>query len=277
MSRRAADDPVATRNSEGEVIGMRLRERSTADGVVAQLFDVDVDGNRVPGVLWLPDGVAGPLPLVLMGHGGTQHKTVATMVSRARRYAGKLGLAVAAIDAPDHGDRVTPEQAQTYAEQLRARIAGGGRFTPELARRMAERAHQAVREWQVTLDALQELDIIGTAGPVGYWGLSMGTAIGVPLVAAEPRITAAVLGLGGLQPENEALGKAAEAIKIPVEFVLQWDDEVVARDTGFTLFGALGTRDKTLHVNPGRHVEVPHAERDSWERFFTRHLRTPTP
>ncbi|WP_205315761.1 hypothetical protein [Nonomuraea lactucae] len=29
-------------------------------------------------------------------------------------------------------------------------------------------------------------------GPVGFWGVSLGSAIGVPLVAAEPRITAAL-------------------------------------------------------------------------------------
>ncbi|MFD5063081.1 TerD family protein [Streptomyces sp. NPDC058394] len=49
------------------------------------------------------------------------------------------------------------------------------------------------------MDALQELPVIGTDGPVGYVGIGMGTAIGVPLVAAEPRITAAsaVLFAGG--------------------------------------------------------------------------------
>ena len=32
----------------------------------------------------------------------------------------------------------------------------------------------------------------------GYWGVSMGTLIGLPFVASEPRISAAVLGLAGL-------------------------------------------------------------------------------
>jgi hypothetical protein len=55
----------------------------------------------------------------------------------------------------------------------------------------AHLADLAVPKWQATLDALQELPEIGATGPVGYFGLNMGTAIGVPLVAIEPRITAA--------------------------------------------------------------------------------------
>lgn len=55
-------------------------------------------------------------------------------------------------------------------------------------------ARIAVPEYLATLDALQELPEIGTDGPVGYWGIHMGTAIGVPFVAVEPRITAAVFG-----------------------------------------------------------------------------------
>jgi dienelactone hydrolase len=46
------------------------------------------------------------------------------------------------------------------------------------------------------LDAVQELGHVG-AGPVGYWGVSLGCGLGVPFVAAEPRVRAAVLGLGG--------------------------------------------------------------------------------
>jgi hypothetical protein len=52
----------------------------------------------------------------------------------------------------------------------------------------AHLAERAVPEWQATLDALQELPEIGAEGPAGYFGLNMGTAIGVPLTAIEPRI-----------------------------------------------------------------------------------------
>jgi hypothetical protein len=82
---------------------------------------------------------------------------------------------------------------------------------------------------------------------VGYWGVSMGTTIGVPLAAAEPRIAAAVLGLMG----GDALAEPAALVTVPVQFLVQWDDELVARETALALFDALGSAEKTLHANPG--------------------------
>ena len=65
---------------------------------------------------------------------------------------------------------------------------------PIVVRYNAYLAELAMPEWRATLDALQELPEIGADGPVGYWGTNMGTAIGLPWVASEPRITAAVFG-----------------------------------------------------------------------------------
>jgi pimeloyl-ACP methyl ester carboxylesterase len=252
--------------------GMRWTAENTENGVVTRDFELDVAGERVPGVLWTPAEVAGTVPLVLMGHGGSQHKRTDTLVARARRYASKLGFAVASVDAPGHGDRVTPEEAERFSAAVRQRIAAGERIGGEALQLMATRARQSVPEWRATLDALQDLDEIGTAGPVGYWGVSMGTAIGVPLLAAEPRISAAVLGLAGLHEGNTEFAEAAARITIPVEFTFQWDDELVERDAGIALFDKLGSKQKTIHVNPGGHLGIPMFERDSWERFFTRHL-----
>ncbi len=251
---------------------MRITGESTADGVTESLFELEVAGERVPGVLWAPADATGPRPLVLMGHGGSQHKKVDTLVARGRRYARKLGFAAAAIDAPGHGERVSPEEAQRFAESIRRRIAerrlGGGE---PVADRSA-RAARAVPEWRATLDALQKLDVVGAGGPVGYWGVSMGTALGIPFVAGEPRITAAVFGLSGLHPGTDALAEAAARITIPIEFALQSDDEIVSREAGLALFDAFGSAEKALHLNPGGHLGIPLFERASWERFFQRHL-----
>lgn len=96
-------------------------------------------------------------------------------------------------------------------------------------------ARIAVPEYLATLDALQELPGIGTDGPVGYWGIHMGTVIGVPFVAVEPRITAAVFG----RHWPDALAEKAKRITVPIEFALQADDEHISREEGLALFDAL--------------------------------------
>ncbi|MGH3195835.1 MAG: hypothetical protein ACRDNT_07855 [Streptosporangiaceae bacterium] len=68
------------------------------------------------------------------------------------------------------------------------------------------------------------------------------------------------------------MAEAATQVTVPVEFLLQWDDELVPRDSGLALFDALGSREKTLHANSGRHTVVPRFEVESAERFLLRHL-----
>ena len=243
---------------------MRLIAESWAGGVTERLFTVD----DVPGVVWAPTEAVGPRPLVLLGHGGGGHKTAPPMVARARRYVTGNGFAVAAIDAPGWGGRPIPAEYEPFNAEIEELTAAGKPLGEAFARRGVVAAELAIPEWKATIDALTELDWIGADGPVGYWGLSLGSAIGVPLVAAEPRITAAVLGLMG----HETLAEAAARITVPVEFVLQWDDELVPRDSGLSLFDAIGSAEKTLHANPGRHMDVPMFEVDSSELFFARHL-----
>lgn len=248
------------------------RER-TEDSVTERLFDLTVAGERVPAVIWAPEGASGARPLVLMGHGGSQHKKIGALAARARGYARRLGYAVLAIDAPGHGDRITREEAARLAAEVGARVrgeAGSGSFN--LMKTMAERTARAVPEWKAALDAVQALPFVGRHERVGYWGVSMGTAIGVPFVAAEPRIKCAVFGLAGLRPNMEAFAEAAARITIPVEFVFQWEDAVAPRDYGTALFNAFASKEKTMHINPGAHVEIPQFEGDSWERFFVRHI-----
>ncbi|MFJ3188018.1 dienelactone hydrolase family protein [Streptomyces halstedii] len=242
---------------------MRFTSETSSDGVTEQLFTLD----GLPGALWTPDGATGTRPLVLMGHGGGQHKRAPDVLARARRFVTACGYAVAAVDVPGHGDRPKDERYDRLATRNRARVAAGKERAPLVARFQALVARQTVPEWRTVLDALQELDLVGP-GPVGYWGVSLGCGLGVPFVAAEPRVRAAVLGLGG------ALGRAGAAarITVPVEFLVQWDDERVPRGHGLALFDALGSTDKTLHANPGAHGEVPPFELDSAVRFFERHL-----
>ena len=253
---------------------MFTRERSF-EGVTERLFDVTVAGERVPAVIWAPEAARGPRPLVLMGHGGSQHKKITSLAQRARHYAGRLGYAVLAIDAPGHGDRISRQEAAEQMRLVGARVRGEAApagFTPERLKQMAARTRQAVPEWKAALEASRAFDVVGGERPVGYWGVSMGTAIGVPFVASEPRIAAAVFGLAGLRDGQAAFLAAARAITVPVEFVFQWEDAVAPREAGIALFEAFGSAQKTLHANPGGHMGIPDFEGASWERFFVRHL-----
>jgi pimeloyl-ACP methyl ester carboxylesterase len=253
---------------------MPFTDERTQDGVTRRSFSVTVAGESVPAVIWTPAGAAGPRPLVLMGHGGSQHKKTPGIRARAANYARRYGWATLAIDAPGHGDRIGREAAEALGRETMARVTGqvASSWTPERLQLMARRTASAVPEWNAALDAAVGFDFVGAGGPVGYWGVSMGTAIGVPFVAQQPRITAAVFGLAGLRPGAAEFEAAARKIAIPVEFVFQWDDAVASRADGLALFDAFASAEKTLHVNPGGHMDIPDFETASWERFFLRHL-----
>jgi pimeloyl-ACP methyl ester carboxylesterase len=251
---------------------MKFTSEVSEMGVTERWFELEVAGERVPGIIWTPEGAKGPRPLLLVGHGGTQHKRVEGVLARGRHSARRFGYAVVAIDAPGHGDRTTPEAQAAARAALEARMRERRRERPpEEMRAMGERARQAVPEWIATLDAVQELDYVGE-GPVGYWGLSMGTSIGVPFLAAEPRVKAAVLGLNGLRPGMDEFRKQAESIQIPLLFIFQWHDQLVSREAGIALYDAFGSREKTMHINPGGHTSVPAFEREAFDDFFLRHL-----
>jgi fermentation-respiration switch protein FrsA (DUF1100 family) len=107
----------------------------------------------------------------------------------------------------------------------------------------------------------------------GYWGLSMGTILGLPFVASEARVAVAVLGLMGLTgPTRERFVVDAPAVRCPVLFLVQWNDELFPRDKALELFDAIGSSDKRLHAHPGLHGEVPAEEFEASGRFLASHL-----
>ncbi|HET6193755.1 MAG TPA: hypothetical protein VFE59_42895 [Trebonia sp.] len=116
---------------------------------------------------------------------------------------------------------------------------------------------------------LRALPEIGTQAPIGYGGgITLGTAIGIPLTAAAPRITAAIFG-GGFVVQ-ESLIAAARRVTVPVQFLLPWDDEHVDRQSALALFDAFASKEKTLHANPGDHRNVRWLGLD--DSFLVRHL-----
>ena len=200
---------------------------------------------------------------MLLGHGGTAHKRQDYIVGLARRLVRHHGFAAAAIDGPVHGERRT--DATTDGDADEAQFAQIWRDNPAMTDEM-------VADWRAVLDALQSPAVLGSA-PVGWWGLSMGTILGLPVVAAEPRISVAVLGLAGVAgPSKQRLADDAAKISCPVLFLAQWDDELFRRHRVFDLFGAIGSSDKRLHVNPGLHQDVPAEEFRASEQFLARTL-----
>lgn len=246
------------------VHSLRFTAESSSDGIIERDFIV----GDVPGVLWSPAAGADRAALVLMGHGGGNHKRHPAMTGRARHFVTHGGFHVAVIDAPGHGDRLRSAHDEREVAALQAARAAGEPEGPRARRYSEDLAVQAVPEWRVTLDALQELAEIGTDAPVGYFGINLGTAIGVSLVAVEPRIAAAVFG----QHWPDVLADKANQITIPIEFDMQWDDEDISREASLELFDAFASQQKTLHANAGKHHEVPRFEADSAVQFFVRHL-----
>jgi dienelactone hydrolase len=246
---------------------LRFTSETSSNGVVERDFTV----GEVTGVLWSPAPGSEHAPVVLMGHGGGLHKKTPALMARARDAVTARGYTVVAIDAPGHGDRSrTAEDEQARADLRQAMAAGeAARITSVSARYGSALAERAVPEWQATLDALQKLPEIGTEAPIGYGGgISLGTAIGIPLTAIEPRITAAIFGGGFVV--HQALIEAAKRITVPVQFLLPWDDQHVDRQSALALFDAFASKEKTLHANPGDHRTIRWFGVDN--EFLARHL-----
>jgi dienelactone hydrolase len=235
---------------------------TSANGVLEREFTL----GDLHGMLWSPASTD-PTPLILLGHGGGRDSKAAPMVGRAHRLTAE-GFHAVAIDAPGHGDRPRTALDDEQIGAMQEAMAAGVPVGPIVVPYNLHLAELAVPEWQATIDALEQLPELD--GRFGYFGLNMGTAIGVPLTAVDPRISAAVFGIFWY---DETLAEHARRIKVPVEFALQWDDQHIPRESSLALFDAFASTEKSLHANAGAHKEVPRFEVESMVRFFIRHLR----
>jgi dienelactone hydrolase len=234
-------------------------------------FLIRRSSGTVPGTVWTPVRRSGPVPTVLLGHGGSGHRHSDRIVSMAAQFT-SAGYAVAAIDGPHHGERVA--SPLTPAE-YQARIAAEGIGT--LLDRIAD-------DWVTTADLLADADIADGA-QFAYFGLSMGTRFGLPTAAAlGPALRCAVFGKFGLRsaatlnPGLHAPDRAlhdASRITAPVFFHLQWDDEIFPRTGQLDLFDGFASPERELHAFTGRHGHTPHHGPGLWQSFIRRHLASP--
>ncbi len=240
-------------------------ERVNEGGIISQDFTLDGERDTIFGTCWVPAGVAGPLPLVLIGHGGGAHKAAENVVANARGFVAEHGLAAVCIDAPGHGER---GGAQGRTPEYYALWADGTTMTDN-----------ATDDWQRTLTAMLETGLFD-AEKVGWSGMSMGSLIGVPYVAAEPRIKVAALGLcgtAGSTPSRSNIGgllvERAPLVQVPTIFMMQWNDERFSRDGCLSLFDLIGTRDKRLVVHLGAHGSMPLEGRKQARAFVAERLK----
>ena len=235
-------------------------QQRLGDGVLERDFIL----GEIPGVLWTPG--AATTPLILVGHPGGLHKRLPRLVARARHYAAEYGFAVAAIDAPGCGDRPPSGADERLRADLRRAMQAGEPVDEIVADLIVPLVERAVPEWRTTLDALLSLPEID--GPVGYDGM---IAIGIRLAVVEPRISAAAFFAQTFVPDT--LREEARQVTIPLQLLMQWDDEGMERQPVLDLFDTFGTEEKTLHANLGGHSGTPWFEVDGAARFFTRQLK----
>ncbi len=216
-------------------------------GIIHREFVLDRDGRAVPGTLWHSESSRSGGPLICLGHGASGDCYQVPIPRLAREFAGDLGFFALAIDGPVHGRRRKGDGAMEATLEEWERVGC---------------VEDMIADWKFAIDTVQALPEVGI-GDLGYWGLSMGTIFGLPLVATEQRIKAAVLGLMGIRGPAHYKGivnELAPRIQCPLLYLLQLEDELVTRAEGLQMFDAIGSKNKRLHANPGLHDEVPMEE-----------------
>ncbi len=239
-------------------------DSSFFEGSNERPFTIDREGSSVPGIFWQPETNSAPTAIVMLGHGGSGHKRNERMLILGRLFSGTYGWCAVSIDGPVHGDRgpVTQATDPAYAALWK----------------QPDPVADMIDDWKAVLDQLSSLDVVDEAR-VGYWGVSMGTMFGLPLVASDKRIRVAVLGKAGMTGSSvrrsnigPQFERFAPKVSQPVLFTMQWDDERFDRDGQLELYDRIGSADKRLHAYPGVHVDNGPEAFDVQAEFLYRHL-----
>ena len=175
-------------------------QESVEDGFTERrfAFDAPTSGSWIPGVYRTPTGGGGDR-LVLLGHGGSTDKHAPYIVDVARQLARARHRL--------HGDRRPRPRRACFGRRTvgldwlaRAWNDGGG-------------TDAVVSDWGEALDFVE-----GEFGArtTGWWGLSMGTMMGLPVSAGDERIRVALLGLMGVGgPNGDDLERCAPQLACP--------------------------------------------------------------
>jgi len=237
---------------------LELGTPQSEKGITTQhLWLSGFEGRRVPCLVFTPEGTRGQRPVIMLGHGAGGSKDELQMQQIARWFVRREGWAVAAIDGPVHGERRSG--AGEVGLEARQQLV-----RPETYEAMAV-------DWQRAVDACGELADVGNQR-AAYLGFSMGTVLGVPAVAADPRVRCAVFAIGGVMDGRpNLLSRAAEQIDRPVLMVNQTEDEIFSRESAFRLYDAL-RGPKRIFFYPGGHTAVPREAMERMREFLRAQL-----
>ena len=224
-------------------------------------FYTNAQGREVPASIWIPHEVVKPLPLVLVGHGGSGHKRSQLVQDVAEALLDEFQVAVVAIDGPVHGSRREVFNDGTAVRQeFRNLWATGLSVDPMVA------------DWMSCIDYLCQMPEIDST-KIGWYGISMGTAYGIPLVASDPRIKAAALGMWGTCREPaQRLKEDAAKIDIPVLFQVKEQDEIFTPKGQQDLYEHIASKDKTWQSYPGGHTDPKDQQLNDIVQFLMHHL-----
>jgi predicted esterase len=227
------------------------------DDLVRVQFTCTVDGERVPGVAWMPADNDEPMPLVLIQHPATSTKDDYFVTEPARTWA-RRGWICGGIDAPLHGSRDNYDPMSLFKDSEKY---------PAIAAQFA-------REVSAVIDGLAEALPVDL-DRLGYVGYSMGSMLGVSAIALDRRFKVAALclvGEGGLVGAATGEGSFVPGLaKVEVRIVGKADDELIPRAATEALYEALGET-KDLVWLPGGHFEIGPDVINSAGEWMKQHL-----
>jgi cephalosporin-C deacetylase-like acetyl esterase len=223
-------------------------------------FFASVNSRQVPASIWLPKDTNTPRPVVLVGHGGSGHKRSQLVLDMVQALIPHQ-IGVVAIDGPVHGSRRSVfVDGPVVRQEFRDLWATGLSVDP------------MIEDWQSCIDYICQLPQINPQ-QIGWYGISMGTAYGIPLVAKETRIKAAALGMWGTCREPALrLKMDAAKIQIPVLFQEKEQDEIFTHEGQVGLYECIQSQNKIYRSYPGGHTDPKDDQLKDIVQFLIQHL-----
>ena len=231
---------------------MNIEWRETNDGAKHATVDFIATGageRPRTGAIWLPTTEPSGA-LVACGHGASGDRYQAPIPYLAGKLV-KQGHIIVSIDGPVHGLRqVGPGGREAFGQEMRR-----DQMTDDMN-----------ADWDFAIELAKSKSTV-PLDRMAYFGLSMGSIFGIPMLAAGAGgipVRCATLGLLGSQGLGHRIGSRllddAAKLTFPLLVLMQLEDELFSREGYLALFDAFGSSDKRIHAHPGLHAAVPGEE-----------------